>query len=199
MQNVDYLFYLIIGLLVLFAVYTYYEKTGFQLKCIVSNVNGNQYCVRERKRMNEAADLLATTTEKCKKLVKYLEENQGDDERVQRLVERFNPEKISETLPTSSYTAFSQNKGEKMSFCLNKEKHDNENLIDEHTLMFVSIHELSHIMTISIGHKQEFWDNFKYLLVQAKAAGIHDPVDYNKDGKKYCSMKIHDNPYYNVK
>lgn len=27
-----------------------------------------------------------------------------------------------ETLPTSEYTAYSQNKGEKLAFCLNKEK-----------------------------------------------------------------------------
>ena len=44
---------------------------------------------------------------------------------------------------------------------------EKDNLIDEHTLMFVSIHELSHVMTKSIGHKQEFWDNFKYLLTGA--------------------------------
>lgn len=198
MQNVDYVFYLIFVILIIFAIYVYYEKTGFQLKCIVSDVNGNKYCVRERKRIHEAADLLAKTTDKCRKLVKYLEENQGDDERVKRLVARFNPDKISETLPTSSYTAFSQNKGEKMSFCLNKKKQDDEDLIDEHTLMFVSIHELSHVMTVSVGHKKDFWENFKYLLVQAKESGIHDPVDYKQSSKEYCGMKIHDNPFYDV-
>ena len=35
-----------------------------------------------------------------------------------------------ETLPTSKFTAYSENKGEKIAFCLNK-KGDNENLIDE--------------------------------------------------------------------
>ena len=83
-----------------------------------------------------------------------------------------------------------------MAFCLNKEKNENNNLIDEHTLMFVSIHELSHIMTKSIGHKSDFWQNFKILLENAKEAGIHDPEDYKKKPREYCGMKIHDNPYY---
>jgi hypothetical protein len=103
-----------------------------------------------------------------------------------------------ETLPTSEYTAYSENKGEKLAFCLNKEKHDNDNLIDTHTLMFVSIHELSHVMTKSIGHKSDFWKNFKFLLENAKDAGIHDPADYKKKPREYCGMKIHDNPYYDA-
>ena len=82
---------------------------------------------------------------------------------------------------------------------MNREKNDSNNLIDEHTLMFVSIHELSHIMTKSIGHKQEFWDNFKFLLENAKDAGIHNPEDYKRAPKKYCGMKIQDNPYFDVK
>ena len=38
-----------------------------------------------------------------------------ENEDVQRLVQKFNPTKISETLPTSEYTAYSENKGEKPS------------------------------------------------------------------------------------
>ena len=63
---------------------------------------------------------------------------------------------------------------------MNKKKSEAANLIDEHTLMFVAIHELSHVMTKSIGHKSEFWENFKFLLENAKEAGIHDPKDYKK-------------------
>lgn len=77
-------------------------------------------------------------------------------------------------------TAYSENKGEKLAFCLNKKKEDDNNLIDINTLTFVAIHELSHIMTVSIGHKQEFWQNFKFLLENAKTANIYEPIDYKK-------------------
>jgi hypothetical protein len=81
---------------------------------------------------------------------------------------------------------------------MNETDADNNNLIDDNTLMFVAIHELSHIMTKSIGHKTEFWQNFKFLLENAKESGIHTPVDYKKEPKEYCGMTIHDNPYYDA-
>ena len=168
-----------------------------QLKCIVSSVDGNTYCVRERRKLQEAADLLAKATDKCKKLVLYVGKKYPDNDDVQRLLKNFNPKRINEILPTSNLTAYSENKGEKIAFCLNTEKNGNK-LIDMNTLTFVAIHELSHIMTKSIGHQQEFWNNFKFLLENAKEAGIHSPIDYKTAPKEYCGMTITDNPYYDI-
>ena len=199
MKNIDILGYIILLGILGICFYVYFENmTEFQLKCIVSNEDGNKYCVRERPRVQEAADLLAKITNKCKSLVDYVGDKHSEMESVQRLVKGFNPKKIMETLPTSQFTAYSENKGEKIAFCLNRKKGDNNVLIDESTLTFVAIHELSHVMTKSIGHKSEFWQNFKFLLENAKDAGIHQPVDYKKEPREYCGMKIHDNPYYDA-
>ena len=199
MNNLDILGYFAIISVLFVCGYIYLDKDGFQLKCIVSTVDGNKYCVRDRKKLQIAADLLAKVTEKCKKLVDYVYEKYPEKENVKRLHDGFNPKKVMEILPTSSYTAYSENKGEKIAFCLNKEKKgDADDLIDEHTLTFVAIHELSHIATKSIGHKSEFWENFKFLLEQAKESGIHDPIDYKKNHKNYCGMSIKDNPYYDA-
>jgi hypothetical protein len=199
MNQSDILGYFIVGVVIVVCVYVYIDNAdSFQLKCIVSTVDGNKYCVREREKVKQAADLLAKMTEKCKELVAFVGKKYPEQENVKRLVAGFNPKKIMETLPTSSYTAYSENKGEKLAFCLNKKKEDNNKLIDESTLLFVAIHELSHIMTKSIGHKSEFWANFKFLLENAKEAGIHTPVDYKKTPQEYCGMKIHDNPYYDA-
>ena len=198
MNKSEYLVVVVFGLVVVGAVYYYYKEDSFQLKCIVSTVDGNKYCVREREKLQQAADLLATTTEKCKQLVKYVGEKFPSKDEVKRLVAGFNPKKIMETLPTSEYTAYSENKGEKLAFCLNRTKKGENSMIDEHTLTFVAIHELSHVATKSIGHKSDFWENFKFLLEQAKEAGIHDPRDYKKSPTQYCGMKIGDNPFYDV-
>jgi uncharacterized short protein YbdD (DUF466 family) len=236
----------------------YYQSDAFNLKCIIASKDGNRYCVREReklelaanllaevtKRMKDmvaymksthpddprtirlvegfnpkkvsetlptseltayrereklelAANLLAEVTKRMKDMVAYMKSTHPDDPRTIRLVEGFNPKKVSETLPTSELTAYSENKGEKVAFCLNTSK-DGNKLIDLNTLTFVALHELSHIMTVSIGHKQEFWQNFKYLLQNAKEAGIYNPVDYKKNPKQYCGMSINDNPYYDL-
>lgn len=188
---------IILVLIVSYYIYNDYSE-AFQLKCIVSTVDGNKYCVRERERVEEAVDLLAEVTIVCEKLVLYMKKKHPEKDCVKRLVDKFNPRKIRETLPTSTYTAYSENKGEKIAFCLNKKKHDNNKLIDKDTLSFVAIHELAHIMTKSVGHKSEFWQNFKFLLENAKDAGLHNPIDYKDSPREYCGMTIHDNPYYDA-
>ena len=192
------LLYVIIAFVIIIGLKIYSESDAYNLKCIISDVDGKRYCVRERMTMELAANLLASVTQKLKDLVIYCAKKFPDNEKVQRMVQKFNPTKISETLPTSEYTAYSENKGEKLAFCLNKEKNGSK-LIDINTLTFVAIHELAHIMTLSEGHKQEFWQNFKFLLEQAKAANIYDPVNYKKNPESYCGMDITDNPYYDLK
>lgn len=199
MDNIDILGYIVIIVILILCGYIFYQNYGeLQLTCIIADQDGNKYCVRERSKVKDAANLLSKITNKCKDLVAYMGKKYPEQENVKRLVDGFNPKKIMETLPTSKFTAYSENKGEKIAFCLNKKKGDNENLIDESTLTFVAIHELSHVMTKSIGHKSEFWENFKFLLENAKEAGIHQPVDYKNEPREYCGMKIHDNPYYDI-
>jgi hypothetical protein len=198
MLKSDILGYILIAFIIIICAYIYLDTDSFQLKCIVSTVDGNKYCVRDRDQVNTAANMLAKTAEKCKALVKYMYEKYPDKDNVIRLKDGFNPKQIMETLPTSEYTAYSENKGEKLAFCLNKQKTQNNDLIDENTLMFVAIHELSHIATKSIGHKSEFWENFRFLLTEAKSAGLHNPQDYKSSPQEYCGMKITDNPYFDA-
>ena len=175
----------------------YFESDTFNLKCIISDVDGNKYCVRERAKLQLAADLLANTTQKLKELVVYLGKTYPDRTNCKRLVENFNPQTVKEILPTSEYTAYSENKGEKLAFCTTTTKKGNK-LIDSNTLMYVAIHELAHIATKSIGHTQEFWQNFKFLLQNAVKIKIYNPVNYKKKNKAYCGMKITDNPLFDI-
>ena len=197
-MKINIIGYALIILLIYICLKIYQESDAFNLKCIISDVDGKKYCVRERSKLTLAAERLATVNQKLGKLVNHCKKEFPERENVTRLVEGYNPKKISETLPTSEFTAFSENKGEKLAFCLNRKKNDNDDLIDERTLTFVSIHELAHVGTKSIGHKTEFWENFKFLLENAKESGIHDPEDYKENPKEYCGMKINDNPYYDL-
>jgi len=190
--------FIIILFIVLIALKMYSESDEFNLRCIVSTIDGKKYCVRERSNVQNASDLLARTTEKLGYLVENVGQRYPDRENVKKLVNNFNPTTIKETLPTSEYTAYSENKGEKLAFCLNKKKNDNNNLIDSNTLMFVAIHEIAHIMTTSVGHTEEFWNNFKFLLENAVELKIYTPVDYKKEPEGYCGMDITDNPYYDL-
>ena len=177
----------------------YFNSDTFNLKCIISDVNGNKYCVRDRNKLELAADRLAHVNNNLNKLVNHLSKKYPNKENVQRLVNGYNPKKIYETLPTSEFTAYSENKGEKLAFCLDTEKNSKGRLIDINTLMYVALHEVSHIATKSIGHNDEFWNNFKFIITEAKEINIYNPVDYQKEPARYCGMNISDNPYFDLK
>ena len=100
-------FYIFIAFLLIIALRIYYDSDAYNLKCIIASKDGNTYCVRERQKLELAANLLTSVTKKCKDLVNYMKEKFPDDKRVQKLVKGFNPKKISETLPTSTLTAYS--------------------------------------------------------------------------------------------
>ena len=46
-------------------------------------------------------------------------------------------------------------------------------IIDMNTLTFVALHELSHIATESVGHKQEFWQNYILTNITQQFQGLH--------------------------
>ena len=191
----DLIAWVIAGIIVLATIRTWMRDPDDSLVCVLSSVDGEKYCVREREKVNAAADLLAKTSHKMTRVVNYCVAQEPDDKRVQRLAERYRPGRVKETLPTSEYTAYSENKGEKLAFCMNTAKKGGR-MIDPNTLIFVAIHELAHIMTVSVGHTKEFWQNFKFLLIRAVEIGVYSPVDYEKHPARYCGMDLTNNPYF---
>ena len=155
--------------------------------------NGNEYLVRNLPDKIEAANKLGSISDSLKNLVNGLNENDDSKgEYIKNLKESFNPEYITENIPGSIYVAYSVNKGEELSLCIRKK--DSEEFIDDNTIIFVAIHELSHIMTPETGHTPLFWDNMKYLLEQASSQGIYMPVDYSQSPVEYCGMDINSTP-----
>ena len=117
----------------------------------------------------------------------------GSKEGTDKLVKNYNPDTLSETGIGAKYTSYSVNKGEKISICI-RQTSDNS-FIDDNTILFVVIHELAHVMTKSVGHTPEFWDNMKYLLEEGEKIGIYKPINYKKSPKRYCGMEINSTPY----
>ncbi len=217
----------LIGLIVLVAIlmytYTNYEHLTNEVTYVKSTIDGQEYLVRNTKGKEEAANklsriknaLIRLTDHMNDKFVKGKAGNGSNGEEmmdqglendssetgiraaVKRLTQKFNPNNISESGAKSKHTSYSVNKGEKIIFCL-RQKNEEQTFVDENTIMFVAIHELAHIMTLSIGHEPEFWNNFKILLREAVAIGIYQKEDYSKNPKPYCGITVSDNPLYNM-
>jgi len=192
-MDINYL----IGMLILVAFcllgYTHIEHLTNEVTYVKSNIDNNEYLVRNLENKELAADMLAKLRMKLESICKIMKEKYPDDEAVIRMNEKFNSDNITESGKNNQYTSYSVNKGEKIVFCI-RQKDEDESFVDENTMTFVSIHELAHIMTKSVGHTTEFWDNFKRLLKVAIENNLYTHEDYSKEPKDYCGIKVSDTP-----
>jgi len=192
-------FFMLLILITIF--YTYLESKEVEVAYVKSNIDGKDYLVRKMSDMQQAADLLCTLNTNLKKLISNVNEKCKTDSSythknitdINRLKGNYNEEHISESSPGNTYTSYSINKGEKIVFCL-RSKDNEQKLIDLNTLTFVAIHELAHLMTKSIGHEPEFWENMKFLLREGIYIGIYKKQDFNSNPVAYCGMTINDTP-----
>lgn len=180
---------LLIVLIVIF-IYINFLRKSIHLDLVESTINNQKYYVRKLPDAQEAADKLARLSSDLLQLMDHLKGK--DKEGVDRLIDNFDTNIITENIPGSLYVAYSVNKGDELSICI-RDKETN-NFIDDNTVTFVAIHELSHIMSRSTGHTEEFWDNMKYLLEQASDIGIYSPVDYSTNPIVYCGEEINSTP-----
>lgn len=184
-----------IGIIIVICTMKYEEFTS-DIELVNSTVNNKKYLVRNKPDKQKAANILANISEKLQTLVDHLIQKYSDDQRVKLLYSRFNPDNISETAYNNKYTSYSVNKGEKIVFCL-RSRDTNEVLENENTLMFVALHEFSHIMTTSIGHTKEFWDNFAFVLKEAIQIKVYQYQNFKDRPVKYCGTMITDTPLDN--
>lgn len=184
---------IIIPLLLLFIFLIYIKKQRTEVSFVTSKVDGQRYVVQNKPDKQQAADTLAQIKKNMMNLVEYCKNNQSKDERIKRLILKFDPNAIAEGTEDARYTTYTLNKGEKMVFCL-RTRDNQDHVHDVNLLTFVAIHELGHICTISTGHTPEFNKNFQYLIELAVKAGIYTPVDYRKNPQPYCGIDVTDTP-----
>jgi predicted metal-dependent hydrolase len=182
--------FIIIGLSIAFVFLLYQYHYYSKIEKIVSTIDNRNYEVQIKEDAQEAANLIAKIREKLVILVQHLIKTYPNDERTERFKENFNPDKLKEGIDDPNYTSYSINKGEQIVLCLRT----NNKLMDLNTMMFVVLHEMAHICTVSIGHTTEFWDNFKWILEEAINIGIYKKQDFKLNNVEYCGMTITDSP-----
>lgn len=193
-MNAQLLVKITIFVILLVSFYMFYETEYINdVKYVKSTIDNHSYLVRNTSDAQKAADMLSTLRVKLTNVVDSLVETFPDDTRTKTLKKRFNPFKISETAANSEHTSYSVNKGEKIVFCL-RHKDDTQEIHDHNTITFVALHELAHLMTKSIGHTKEFWDNFRFILKHCIKKGYYNKQDFRSKPVKYCGTMITDSP-----
>jgi hypothetical protein len=156
---------------------------NYSLHNVKSSEDNEQYLIQKNKNKDiekENANKLARVNKKIQILIKSLSPN---DERRKLLEEA--PLKLQER-KDSKEIGYTVNKGDSVGLCLE----DNEN-----ALFFVTLHELSHVITKEYGHPPEFWKNFEFLVKKAVSLGIYNYKNYDSNPVNYCSYEISYTPY----
>jgi len=185
----------VLCLIVVIGFALYFTQSNYEMVQVKSSLDGKVYVVRNMPDRQEAADMLANIRIKLAKLVQYLFDKFPTMPCVKRLKEKYydDPDRMIESTPDSKFTSYSVNKGEKIYFCL-RQRSTREELVQENVMMFVSLHELSHIMCESVGHTAEFWHTFAFVLREANNAGVYTQHDFAEDPAEYCGVQISDVP-----
>lgn len=170
----------------------------YPMTTVQSFVDGQKYRVRDMQDKQAAADMMARVRLKMKKLKIHCESTFPDKPQVKQLSRNFDAEahRLGEATPEDEFTSFSVNKGEAVHFCLRQREGGDESLVDENIVTFVALHEMGHIITKSVGHGPDFWNNFAWLLQEAERIGIYSPQNFHAHPVSYCGMKITDQPKY---
>jgi len=189
-------FFLIICITILiFFIKLIYEP--FKIISVISTYDQKEYQVQDTfNDPHEAANHIANLRHRIENFLDFLKDKYQDDKRVKRLITKFDPNVIRESEDEENSTSFTINKGEEIHLCL-RSKDGERDLHDLNLLTFVVIHELAHIMSLTLGHNQEFKDNFKFLLQNATEAKIYYPIDYSEQPNKYCGLTVKNNPMFN--
>ena len=184
------------GLVILFSIIIggYYIINMYNEKDLVkitSSVDNKKYTVQIKEDSKEAADLIAKIKQRIITLIEHMENTFGiSDERVANLKNNFRPDRLKEGVDTPGYTSYSVNKGEQIVLCLRNK----DSLVDINTMMFVVLHEMAHLSSVSIGHTEEFWNNFRWILEESINIGIYVKQDFEKKSVEYCGMDITSSP-----
>lgn len=161
---------------------------------VKSNYDGKTYLVRDLPDKQNAADELAYIRALLTAMVSRLRVAYPQNQKITQMARRFKHTEFQESDSSiKNSTSYSVNKGETLVFCI-REKTPSNQLVPMNTVVFVAIHELAHIFSVTHGHTEEFWENFRFLLAHAIEWKLYESVNYRKKRTKYCGTVITDTP-----
>lgn len=166
---------------------------GFKLIATKGHNNVPHLVRNDFHNMEEAANLMAHLKQNMSTLVEHLNQYHDDHHGVKNLNKRLYLDNMMEAPHEDDSTSYTINKGEEMHICM-REKNKNKVLHDVNTMMFVILHEMAHIMSDSIGHNNEFRENFIFLLKNAAQIDLYKKINYQKEPQSYCGLKINTTP-----
>lgn len=183
----------ILFLVIIVFVLIYYRDFEFRdLVPIKSEYNGKEYLVQDTQDKQRSANILSKIEEK----IWYLVDRMNDDEDeeyhkyIRNIIRKRNSIEIMEVPFNTKNTSFTLNKN-RLVFCLkSKSSRGWGEYHDINLIMYVVLHEISHIACPEDGHTRLFAKIFNYIAGKAVEYGVYDKIDFANNPRVYCGMEL---------
>lgn len=185
------IFAFIIILIILF----YFGYTTYNVVYVKSDIDNQLYLVRDLPDKQNASNMLARIKKNIVDINNYLISNKEKYKEYQSYIDQLNEKVpyiiIMESTEDSMYTSYSINKGEQIVFCIRSRKYKNE-IHDLNLMMYVVLHELSHVACPEYGHTALFKKIFAFITNTAIDQGMYKKIDFTNYPLEYCGLTITD-------
>lgn len=186
----------------------YYNVGNRDMVYVKSDIDNETYMVRNQKDKKQAANFLAKLKSNIYGITNYMMKKIEDPKTanlplyvefrpyILQLDEKIRDVVIKESPANSGYTSYTVNKGEQIVFCIRSKsistylKHND--IHDFNLVMYVLLHEISHVACPEYDHTPLFKKIFKFICEEAIEMGIYTKIDFAEHPKEYCGMTIND-------
>jgi hypothetical protein len=190
-SKLEYIFLVI--LIILLVTFYYWQKINrTEVTYVESPLDNKLYLVRNIHDKKKAAYILSKIKANLMKLRQYVYDHQNEYPEmklyINRLYQRLINAIFSESSPYSKYTSYTVDKGEEIVLCLRSKT--TNNFHNMNVLMYVALHEISHIASPEKDHVEPFPTIFKFHLEIAIKIGIWRYENYSSNPCEYCGTTI---------
>ena len=166
---------------------------------VKSNIDNQYYLVRNYNDKQISSDTLAKLKQNIFIIVNHVKnmdttknaKSQTMIPHIKQLCDRIQNVIIRESSMKSKFTSYCVNKGEELVFCIRIQKEGGE-IHNINLLMYIVIHEISHIACPEEGHTALFNNIFNFLCGISIELGLYNKIPFKTNPENYCGMLIND-------
>jgi len=171
---------------------------------VYTDVDGRDYYVHSKHEdMQLAANMFAAINKNTTNIINYIYDKYKDSPNKKRrdvarnLMTRYDVNSLRENSPLNAEhdTSYTINKGDIIAICIRSSKVYNQ-IHDINIITFVVLHEITHLSISAYDHPDEFWEVFKFILIESEDGGFYTSPNFARFPREYCGIKINYNPRY---
>lgn len=187
---------IVVAVLVIAVVYQFITAVRERRKYHFVRYLDNLYMVLKQDNDHDAAQMIAKVSDDITTLLAYLKKRYPDNRVTRSVLANWNPDAFGEITPDNAfgYTSYTVDRGKYMRLCLREKR--TMKLHDANDMIFVTLHELTHVANWEAEHGDAFWADFKFILRAAVECGIYRATDYSKQPIVYCGLPVAYNPLF---